>query len=912
MRFLRGSSRIVRRQVGSVLCLFIIASLFSTSVPAQDKGPKSDGDNSIRKANYELASRWTSAKVGKMLFDTSVTPRWLETGDRFWYSYETNSGKRFVMVDPVRKTKTPIFDSAKMAALLTTLTRIPYDAQHLPISTLRFINKDTAIRLDVTVPRDADIPGLKKEDPPARGANTERTGQDGEQTAGQGGGGGRNRTIYFEYDLTTAQLRLLPDYTPPRKARWAAISPDEKTIVFARGENLFMMDAENYAKALKKDDDPTIVETQLTTDGVEYFSYARRLAEEERGPYRFSERNKTPRVPSIRVIWSKDSKKISLVKVDSRKVADLWVINSLSNPRPKLETYRYGMPGEANQPQSEIEVFDLAAKSKVKVKSDRFKDQTVSIFTAPITNAERERARDVQIDRSGDDQQQQQQQGGGPQTAGVEPKWLSDTGDKLYFNRTSRDMHRVDVCVADTTTGEVKTLIEERLNTYIEFKPLYLIDNGKELVHWSERDGWGHYYLFDANGTLKNQITSGEFYADSIESIDEKTRTLFFMANGREPNEDPYYEHAYRTGLDTPGGSNANCNGHCMKLLNPGDAMHTIAMSDSGRYFVSNGSRVNTAPESALYDANGTKLMQLETTDLSAMVESGYKFPETFKVKADDGITDLYGVMYKPFDFDPNKKYPIIAFVYPGPQTESVTKAFTPRNDRMTLAQLGFIVIEVGNRGGNPQRSKWYHNFGYGNLRDYGLADKKHAIEQLARKMPFIDIDKVGIYGHSGGGFMSTAAMLVYPDFFKVAVSSSGNHENNIYNRAWSEKHDGVKEVVDKDGTVKFEYDIDKNSDLAKNLKGRLLLATGDIDNNVHPAGTLRMADALIKANKRFDMLVIPGKRHGYADATNYFFWVRADYFAKHLIGDSASSVDMVELNREREQSGEKGAARRP
>jgi dipeptidyl aminopeptidase/acylaminoacyl peptidase len=867
----------------------------------------------VTRANYELASQWTPAKVGKMLFDTNVTPHWLEKGDRFWYSYETNSGKRFVLVDPVKKVKLPVFDSAKMAALLTGLTRIPYDAQHLPISTIRFINNDTAIRLDVTVPRDADIPGLKKLEPPPRGANAARTGDDqtGEQSAGPAGPGGRNRTIYFEYDVAGGQLKLLPDYTPPRKARWAAVSPDEKTVVFARGENLFMMDAENYAKALKKDDDPTIVETQLTTDGEEYFGYARRLAEEEKGPYRFSEKNKTPRVPSIRVVWSKDSTKIAVVKTDSRRVADLWVINSLSNPRPKLETYRYGMPGEANQPQASVEVFDLPTKTRVKVKSDRFKDQTVSIYTAPITNTERERARGIQIDRNNDDQDQQQQQGGGPQTSAVEPRWVSDTGDKLYFNRTSRDMHSVDVCVADTATGDVKPLIEERLNTYIEYKPIYLINNGQEIIHWSERDGWGHYYLFDANGQLKNQITSGEYYADSIEAVDEKTRTLYLMANGHEANQDPYYEHLYRIGLDGNGNSEG-CNGSCMRLLNAGDATYSVSISDSGRYFVSNGSRVNTAPESALYDQLGNKVLSLESSDLSTMMESGYKFPEPFKVKADDGITDLYGVMYKPFDFDPSKKYPIIAYVYPGPQTESVTKAFTPRNDRVTLAQLGFIVIEVGNRGGNPQRSKWYHNYGYGNLRDYGLADKKSAIEQLARRNPFIDIDRVGIYGHSGGGFMSTAAMLVYPDFFKVAVSSSGNHENNIYNRAWSEKHDGVKEVTDKDGIVKFEYDIDKNSELAKNLKGHLLLATGDIDNNVHPANTFRMADALIKANKRFDMLVIPGKRHGYGDATNYFFWVRADYFAKYLIGDSASSVDMVELNREREQSGDKGTGRRP
>lgn len=234
-----------------------------------------------------------------------------------------------------------------------------------------------------------------------------------------------------------------------------------------------------------------------------------------------------------------------------------------------------------------------------------------------------------------------------------------------------------------------------------------------------------------------------------------------------------------------------------------------------------------------------------------------------------------------------------------------MTKTFNPRSNNISLAQFGFIVIEVGNRGGHPQRSKWYHNYGYGNLRDYGLADKKAAIEQLARRHAFIDINRVGIYGHSGGGFMSTAAMLVYPDFFKVAVSSSGNHENNIYNYTWSEKHHGVKEV-EKDGKTTFEYSIEKNSELAENLKGRLLLITGDMDNNVHPSNTLRLADALIKANKRFDMFVIPGRRHGYGDANAYVSWLRADYFCRHLLGTAADSVDIVELNREKEQVGDK------
>ncbi|MBL8166532.1 MAG: DPP IV N-terminal domain-containing protein [Acidobacteria bacterium] len=904
-RQLRGAfARCLQR----VLAVGLSLSFILPPVVAQDgNAAKASQDNRVRKANYELASRWTTAKVGKMVFDASVAPHWLETGDKFWYSYETSQGRKFWLVDPLRKSKSPLFDSAKMAAQLTQLTRIPYDAQHLPLNSVRMTKKDSALQFDVSVPRDAEIPGVKKEEPPAaagqgRGQQN-RAGQDGGGQDAEAGpaGGTRTRTIYFEYDLATAQLKLLPDYQPPRKARWASISPDEKTIVFARGQNLFFMDAENYAKALKKDDDPTIVETQLTTDGEENYSYARRLREEEKRPYRFSEKNKTPRVPAITVYWAKDSRKFSVLRNDQRKVAELWVINSLASPRPALESYRYGMPGEVNQPQADLEVFDIASKARVKIKEDRFQDQQVAVYTARVTNAERERARGIQVDRSGE-QQDQQQQGGGPQGSGVEPKWLADGSDKLYFSRTSRDLHKIDVCVADTTTGEVKTLIEERLNTYVELKPLWLVNNGQELIHWSERDGWGHYYLFDANGTLKNQITAGEFYSDSIESLDEKTRTLYFTANGREAGEDPYYEHFY----------SINLNGSGVKLLDPGDSSHAVAVSDSGKYFVDNSSRVNCPPESGLYDQLGNLALKLETTDMTAMLEAGYKYPEPFKVKADDGITDLYGVMYKPFDFDPNKRYPIIAYVYPGPQTESVTKTFTARNDRVTLAQFGFIVIEVGNRGGHPQRSKWYHNYGYGNLRDYGLADKKAAIEQLARRHSFVDVDRVGIYGHSGGGFMSTAAMLVFPDFFKVAVSSSGNHENNIYNRWWSEKHHGVKEVTDKDGNVKFEYSIEKNSELAKNLKGRLLLVTGDMDDNVHPANTLRMADALIKANKRFDQFIIPGKRHGYADATNYFFWIRADYFCRHLLGDAADSVDLIELTREREQTGDKGRGGRP
>ena len=871
-------------------------------------GPAASADEAkpAPKANYELASRFTSAKVGKLVFDTAVRPHWLESGDRFWYGWQTSHGQAFYLVDPLRRTKAPVFDNAKMAAALTRIVLSPYDAEHLPIKTLKFIDNDTAVRFEIEVQKDSDVrlgeaivkagdiekkredakkakeeaasqtekKGQEKKDQEKK--DVEKKDQDKKDADKEKAKEPEKKTtaLYFKYVLSTGALTLLPDFeAPPKRPRWASVSPDEKTVVFARGHNLFLMDAENFAKALKKADDETIKETQLTTDGEEHWSYARDLREEEKKELQKDEKDrKDYRAPSIYLVWSRDSQKFACIREDERKVGDLWVINSLADPRPTLETYRYAMPGEENQPQPELLVFDLASRARLKVKADAFKDQTLDIQRAPRKALDREK------------------------DYPPPSMWLSETSDKLYFGRQSRDLHKYDLCLADTATGEVKVLIEERLNTYVDVEPLWLVDGGKQMVWWSERDGWGHYYLYDGQGKLLRQITSGEFTCQGIEGIDEKARVVYFNACGREAGEDPYDFHLYRVGLDGAG----------LKILSPGDFMHRAEADDGLKVFIDTYSRVDTAPVSELRDMAGNLLLNLETTDVDALLEAGYKFPEPFKVKADDGVTDLYGVMYKPFDFDPARKYPIIAYVYPGPQTESVTKTFSPRSANVALAQLGFVVIEVGNRGGNPMRSKWYHNYGYGNLRDYGLADKKRAIEQLAIKHSFIDIDRVGIYGHSGGGFMTAAALLVYPDFFKVGVSSSGNHENNIYNRWWSEKHHGVKEVTDKEGNVKFEYSIEKNSEIAGNLKGHLLLTTGDMDNNVHPGNTIRLANALIKANKRFDFFLFPGQRHGYGNMNDYWFWIRADYFAKWLLGDFSQTVDLIEMQREKEQTGGK------
>ena len=822
------------------LLLLVGASLLLGAAQAQQAPAK---------ANYGLAARFAPKKVEKMVFSTAVDPHWLKKSDRFWYAYETPNGKNWYIVDPARAEKKLLFDNEKLAAELTRIVKDPMDAQHLMIDSLRFVKDENWIQFEVLSTQEIEVKDttVKKGTPPKK----------------------ERKKYFFEYNLASGQLVELTDFKKPKRfPRWASVSPDGQTVLFSKNHNLYWMDRANLEKAIQNEEDSTIVEHAITTDGVEYFDYG--FSQNETNVEK--EKNKNKR-KSVFAYWSPDSKSFVLTRTDSRHVKDLWVINSVADPRPTLETYKYHMPGEKEAPVTYVMLFDNATKSRKELNVKQFKDQAVAPWSRPTPESTRD-----------DD---------------YRPLVWLGSNDKFYFHRTSRDLKRIDVCEVDIKTGVVKPLIEERMNTYVELRRLGVVNGGQELIHWSERDGWAHFYLYDGNGKLKNQITSGSFHCEDIVGIDEKKRVLYFSANGRERGEDPYYQHLYRVNFDGSG----------LRLLNPGEFEHEMSMNDNQKYFVDNFSRVNTAPKSALFTTEGRKILDLESSDLSSLFAAGYKFPQVFKVKADDGITDLYGVMYKPYDFDSTRKYPIIAYVYPGPQTEAVNKAFNRSFDRIDrLAQAGFIVITVGNRGGHPSRSKWYHNYGYGNLRDYGLADKKATIEQLGDRYPFIDVNRVGIHGHSGGGFMSTAAMLVYPDFFKVAVSSAGNHDNAIYNRWWSEKHHGVKEVVGEKGDTSFVYNIEKNPDLAKNLKGKLLLFHGDIDNNVHPANTIRVVNALIRANKRFDMMLLPGQRHGFGDMTEYFFWRMTDYFSEHLLGDIApqQDTDIYQMNREVEQTGPK------
>lgn len=784
----------------------------------------------VRTPNYELAERFSAKRIGQMVFSTSVRPVWFRNGDKFLYAWKTSDGTQYYIADPKAGKTEPVFDMDKLAMQITEIMRAPFDAKHLPISNISI---------------DPENDGILKFDIKSTKEKTDTTGK----------ATGEKLTYHFRYEIAGKKLTYDTADKKEKYPDWANVSPDGLTGVYMKNSNLFYMDTLNLRKAAEDPKDSTLVEHRITSDGYKDFCY---------GINNYSgntETDTTKRVFPSELVWSPDSRHIAVMRWDMAPLKDFWVINSLTQPRPTLETYKYQMPGEPG-PKGHLYVFSTSDWTSRQVKINAFKDQ--DLIMQPDV-----RTTDDQFDEF------------------YGSRWLGDDNG-FYLTRMSRDLKRMDICYVGVDSDSTRTVISERMNTYVESRQTRLLDGGRKLIHWSERNGWANLYLYNADGTLIRNLTEGAYHVDDVLAVNEKEGYVLFRACGKEKGENPYQMHVYKVSLQ--GGE--------PKMLDIPDMNIDAIASDDGKYFIANYSRVDYKPASALFDATGKKVCDLGEADFSLLFAAGYKFPERFKVKAADGITDLYGAIYKPFDFDSTKVYPICDYVYPGPQVEanniSWSRGFT-RTDR--LAQLGFIVITVGNRGGHPDRSKWYHNYGYGNLRDYGLEDQKYAIQQLGARYSWIDLNRVGIHGHSGGGFMSTAAMLKYPDFFKAAVSCAGNHDNSIYNRWWSEQHHGITEKVEA-GDTTFVYSIETNPEIASNLKGHLMLVHGDIDNNVHPANTIRVVNALIRANKRFDMLILPGQRHGFGDMNEYFFWRMADYYCEWLMGSSKrDEVNIKEMN---------------
>jgi dipeptidyl-peptidase 4 len=819
------------------------------------------------KANWELAETFSAANLRSRLYTNSVSPHWLGQSDSLCYDWKDHNGSTFFLVVPTTKMKKPLFDQVKMASQLSDLSHHAHDAQNLPFTSITF-SKD---RKTFTFNADSskwewDVAGetLKRLGPAERaggaGGRGGRGGRGGGVTDGApptppdtvntcggnagggragGGGGGGGRGGAGGGDFRN-------------------YSPDSTMFAFSREHNLFLV------KVATKDT------VQLTRDGVKNYSFGARDTVQERQQEELNNQQQQQddqgggvgrgggisRDPRVRanVTWSPDSKAFVITRMDNRKVGELYLVNNLAQPRPTLMSYTYAMPGEENVGQEELWMYNVGDTKLTPVNAKRWKDQRLYDIHWNVSSS------------------------------------------KLRMVRRDRTQRHFELIEMDVPSKAITSLLHEDIeNNSSERQNVRYVKKGGDMIWWSERTGWGHYYLYDNAGHLKRALTTGAWRAERIVEVDSVKGVLYFAAVGREPGESPYYSHLYKVNLDGTG----------LALLDAGDATHTSQVSPNKKWIVDNYSRTDLVPKAVLRDATGKVVMDLETMDISRLKELGWKPAETFVTKAADGVTDIYGNMWKPFDFDSTKKYPIIANVYPGPQTEGVTYNFSPSAVPQQLAQLGFIVIQLGNRGGSPQRSQEYQGYGYFNLRDYALADKKTGIEQLAARHKYIDIDRVGIYGHSGGGFLTAAAMLLppYNDFFKVGVSESGNHDNNIYNENWSEQYHGLKVIAKKDDKSKkaaatdgtepdemadstFQIHVPTTVDLAANLKGNLLLETGDMDNNVHPANTVRLVNALIKANKRFDYMVLPGKPHGYGDMVPYTNHLMFEYFSEHLLGD--------------------------
>ena len=603
-----------------------------------------------------------------------------------------------------------------------------------------------------------------------------------------------------------------------RRGRTQVLSPNGKLAAFIRDHNLWVRNVE------------TKKERQLTFDGIEDYGYATNNAGWTKGP-------------GPVVLWSPDSKKIATFQHDSRGTGEMYMVSTKSG-HPELSQWKYPLPGDSLIFRISRVVINVKNASMVRLNMPP--DQHRSTSDDHIAG-----------------------RGG----TFLDVRWSKDA-KHLVFVSSSRDHKEAQLRVADTKTGKVRDVMKEVQETYFEsgdgFSNWHYLSKTNEVIWFSERDNWGHLYLIDLKtGKIKNRITQGEWAVQQVRYVDQKKRKIYFSAGGKEQG-DPYYWHYYSINID----------GSDLKLLTPEYAHHTVNFSSEYKYFIDSYSTPVTPPITVLRDMDGNQLVKLEQADISRLVALGWQPPTQVKTKARDGVTDIYGLLYKPTKFNPNSKYPVLNPLYPGPQSGSVgSRSFRPsRSDKQSVAELGFIVIEVDAMG-TPGRSKSFHDAYYGNMGDNGLPDQVEAIKQLGAQYPWMDLDRVGIYGGSGGGFASTGGILRYPDFYKVAVSGSGNHDNATYEDDWGEKWQGML-IKNEDGST--TYDNQANHLLAENLKGKLLLGHGSLDGNVPVNNTLLVAKALMDANKDFDLLIFPNKGHGLGQ-----YWMRRrwDYFVRHLKG---------------------------
>lgn len=628
----------------------------------------------------------------------------------------------------------------------------------------------------------------------------------------------------LQYDIRTGRLTEFP---APKQKKQVDRGHWERDY---SADSLFYVTACRHDLVLVCADGDSI---RLTDDGEPYYSFASGGAAAGKG------------TGGPAGCWIGRSHKYLAVREDKRRVGTMTVVNSLAE-RPEAKTYKFVAAGDKEVIRYSIRMVDADRRESFDLEIDRFADQKIEVprFQAfPVT------------DRS------------------------------AWFIRRSRTCDSMELCRVDVRDNAVRPIIRETTAPHLneQLFEYHVINDGSEILWWSERTGRGQFYLYDGDGRLKNAVTDGRFVAGHIARIDTLHRTLIVEGYGGEEGINPHYRLFYKVPLD---GGPAVC-------LTPGNGHHSIDIAPDGRHFYDRWSRMDMPDRRRIADMHGRTVAELPGCDISRVRANGWREPEVLELLAADSVTRLYGVVYLPFEIEPGRKYPIISNVYPGPQDDQVPLAFSvDDNDNMTLAQLGFIVINFSHRGSCPTRGRDYYNYGRGNLRDYAVDDDMALVRQVAARYPFADPDRVGIYGHSGGGFMAATALLLHPEFYKVAVAASGNHDNNIYAQWWGEVFHGVEQRTDADGKVHFECKVPTTAELADRLRGRLLLVHGDMDDNVHPASTLRLADALIRAGKRFDMLIMPGVDHGLP--IRYFNNTVKYYFVEHLLGLPQEEIDIL------------------
>jgi dipeptidyl-peptidase 4 len=759
--------------------LLLPAALFTLAtagpLPAQQPARLTADD-------YARAERFLAPNVAPLVHGTAGPATWLEDG-RFWYRVTTAAGADFVMIDPARGARSPVFDQARLAQALGAATGDAVDAARLPFATF----------------------------------DLSRDGRQVTLTAA-----GRRWTC----DITAYTCAAAE---PARPADAAAAppasvsSPDGRFAAFIRDHNLWVRDL------------TTGQDRALTTDGVEDFGYATNNAG-------------WTRIPAPLVVWSPDSRRIKTFQQDARGIGNMYLVTT-NVGTPRLQQWRYPLPEDTVSFRIHRVVIDVPEGRVVRLQMPP--DVQRSTIYDHIAIGSRF----------------------------VDVEWYPDAS-QVAFVSTSRDAQRVDMRVANATTGEVRTVLTETSPTQFQAgfvaigrENWRLLAGTNELLWWSQRDDWGHLYLYDlGSGALKRQVTSGAWNVTDVLHVDERARVAWVTGVGREAGRHPYFQHFYRVGLD--GGEPA--------LLTPEDANHTVSLSPDRSHFVNTSSTPATPPVTVLRRIDGQVAMQLEQADISRLTATGWRPPEMITVKARDGQTDIYGLMFTPTRLDPARRYPIVNYIYPGPWGSSVgTWSFTPAlGDHRALAELGFVVVAI-NGMGTELRSKSFLDFYYGDMGDNTIPDQIAGMRELAQRHAFIDIERAGIWGHSGGGFATASAMFRHPDFFKVGVSQAGNHDNRNYVDAWSERFQGLlRRTADGDN-----YERQANQLVAHNLTGRLLLAHGAMDDNVSPYNTYLVVDALIRANKDFDLIVFPHARHGFGADNNYMTRRRWDYFVRHLMG---------------------------